>query len=461
MKKWMLAALLVSAGMAHAQNPAPLDPPLTAQEQKTLEQLRVEYRKAGHAALTQEQEVQLIVQMRARLIQMMGNAMAAQQMGEHMSRMEPADAQRMAAGLVGARLQQGAAPAPAAMPAAVPASMDAAAMAAAVAERGKSALPTRFEARKEGFLYNGKAFVDTGGEIVQYGADSATGDVAYLVEVAPGLMQLKYNNVNAQLPPLLLGQVTEQGSVYSLQTVSGETSAGQGIVPTSRGAMVLRSGSMVSFDAASGIRAVALPEGFGVAQLQQGDVSGTGFILLERDEEVTAESDSPLQRLRMAKERMSSLFNDKSHDYVLFSPATGQAVPLNMSAEGKRTSVFGDCKPMNSFLNKCDTMERRVSLWNQDGTRNERHYFWTAYWFNTSVGPIAVARENTSKEISVYQLATGRKVTAFRRTLGIGVWSVQQAANGSIQIRASWPFIKQPVIEDATSVFDEGFNTIQ
>ncbi|MNN03737.1 hypothetical protein D3C81_1164410 [compost metagenome] len=120
-----------------------------------------------------------------------------------------------------------------------------------------------------------------------------------------------------------------------------------------------------------------------------------------------------------------------------------------------------NCQRVNAVVNKCSSMDRRDSLWNQDGTPNSRHYYWTIYWFSTPQGPMAVGRENVSKEISVYQLDTARKVTAFRRTLGIGYWSAQQTAAGNVQIKASWPFNKQPVIEDAATVFESSFSTIQ
>ncbi|MGE8280050.1 MAG: hypothetical protein ACN6O2_06390 [Stenotrophomonas sp.] len=454
-----LAVLLGSAGSVHAQSTATLDPPLTQQEQKNLEELRRQYRKGGYPAMTPEQEANFITHTRAKVAEMMGNTMAMQQVGSQLQQTRGAAARDLAAAVLS---RSGLASAEAAaMPPSAPVVMDARTLATAMSQREGAAAFTQFEPRRDGFLYNGRAFVDASGEIVQYGADSATGNVSYLVQVAPATWQLKYSNVNASLPPMLLGQISSQGGVHTLQTVTGETSSGQNIVPTSKGAMVVRSGSVVGFDGHSGLRATALPEGFGVADLQQGDVSGTGFILLEREAEEQPASLSPLQRLRQVKDSLKSIVNDDSHDYALFSPATGQTVLLNVSAEGKKATFMDNCRRVNDVVNKCSTMDRRESLWDQDGTRNQRHYYWSAYWFNTASGPVAVARENMSTNISVYQLNTGRKVTAFHRGLGIGVWSVQPRAGGSVQVRASWPFNKQSVIEDVTTVFESGFITIQ
>lgn len=455
MKGLVFALLLGSMGVAYGQNIASLDPPLSRQEQKNLEDLRRQYQKAGYAAMTQEQEAQFIVKMRTKMAELMGNAMVAQQMGSHLSQMDAGTARSMATGLPGQR-SGNAATTTTALP-----QVTAKELAAAVTARRASSAFTRFEPRKGGFLYNDRPLADTAGEIVQYGANPATGDVTYLVQVAPTLWQLKYSNVNAQLPPLLLGQVSSQGEVYTLQTVSGETSAGGYVIPTSLGAMVVRRGNLVDFDAVTGLKATALPEGFGVAELQQGDVAGTGFILLEREGDRSQANASPLLRLRQAKDALTSALKDTSHDYALFSPATGRTVALNVSAGGKKASFMDNCQRMNAVVNKCSSMDRRDSLWNQDGTRNDRHYYWTVYWFSTAEGPLAVARENISKEISVYQLGSDRRVTAFRRTLGIGYWSVEQTVTGSVQIKASWPFNKQPMIDDAATVFDSAFTTIQ
>ncbi|WPU55901.1 hypothetical protein SQW19_16475 [Stenotrophomonas acidaminiphila] len=74
---------------------------------------------------------------------------------------------------------------------------------------------------------------------------------------------------------------------------------------------------------------------------------------------------------------------------------------------------------------------------------------------------MAVARENGSREISVVQLETGKKVIAFQRGLGIGFWKVELTEGGSAQLSASWPFIKRPVIKDIGTVFDDSFTTVR
>jgi len=450
--------LLAVSGLAHA-DVATLDPPMTKQEIQMLADLELQYKRGGLAPLSAEQKVQVIVKMRAKQAEMLGNALAMQQQGQYMANLNSRQAQAMATGMLSQRqgpMANGAMGGTPVLP-----SMDARTVQRTLAEHRKSARFTDFKPRRDGFLYNGKPMVDAAGEIVQYGADGATGDVAYLVQVAPDHWLLKYRNVNSPLEPMLIGQVADNGGTQTLQTVGGETSAGRVVLPTSAGAIVVREATMVNFDLLKGLRATALPEDFAVADLQQGDIAGTGFVLIERNAPATGTDESPIARLKQAKEGLMSAFKERAYDYALFNPGTGQTVPLNMSLGGKLATFMSDCQRVNAVVNKCSSMARRDSLWDQDGDPNDRHYFWSVYWFNSVHGPVAVARENGSREISVINLQTGQKVTAFRRTLGIGVWSVGPTAAGTVRVKANWPFIKRPEIEDVATVFDPAFTTVQ
>ena len=450
--RFLLLLLLACATCAHAQSQA-LDPPMSRDEQKSMEQMQRQYRKEGLPPMTDAEVTELVRQIRAKRLQMTANVMALQQAAA-MSQFTPS-----VGGVGGLASPQ---PQMAAATSALPA-MDQAALTAAITLQNAAAGYVHFEQQREGFSHDGKAMVDVEGSITDFGANSATGAVCYRVNTGLGRSLLKFRNVRSDLPPLLLGQILEQGDTVQFQTVTGTTITGDGVIPTSEGAIIVRGGSMVSFDAAQGAQATALPAGYLVANLQHGDIGATGYLLLERDtdDEDNSANQSPLQRLKQAAGGLKAAIGRGSSDYALFKPATGQLIALNVSATGNKVAYMSNCQRQNALVNKCSNRQLRDSLWDTDGQPNDRHYFWSVDWFNTVHGPLAVARENGTSDITVIRLDSGEKVTAFHRGLGIGYWSVERTENGSARLRASWPFNKRPVIDDIGSVFDADFSTVR
>ena len=112
---------------------------------------------------------------------------------------------------------------------------------------------------------------------------------------------------------------------------------------------------------------------------------------------------------------------------------------MNIDAIGNDVHEFSGCVPVNGLVNKCSAMHSFESLYTSTG-KNELHYYWRAAWFPTQSGPVAVSLENGVKDILITDLQSGKRVTAFHRTLGISSYEVGQNAEGLIGINAHWSF---------------------
>lgn len=441
--------MLAVAGISfHAVAAAPV---LSPQEREVLVEMRKQYARMGLSAMTPEQETQALEQYRQQLARVMGSAMAVQQSAAAL-----ATAGRTQAALPVARSAErstGMAGVPVTY-------LRPDQLMAQVKAHQQAAAFTHFESSPSGFKAHGVSMVDVEGSIAEYGADAATGNVVYVVKVNQQQSLIKFRNVNASLPPVTFAQVIDDGGMRIFETFDGQRSSGERVVATSTGVMIVRDASLATYHIGETMQAVAVPEGFSLAGMQQGDVSGTGFVLLERNVNLDPANASMAERLREARNLLTSIVKENAYDYALYNPQTGRTVPLNLSARGKMSLRMSNCERKNSLVNVCEDSTSVESLWDRDGDRNMQHYFWSAYWFNTAQGPMAVVRENTGREIAAYQLQTGERTLVAQRTLGIGVWSVKANATGNISLDMSLAF-KRHRIEDVASVFEPGFEAIR
>lgn len=311
---------------------------------------------------------------------------------------------------------------------------------------------------RDGFSINGERVLDPEGEIVQYAVDSLTGDAAYLMRVQPDQYLIKLMRHRAPAP-MTIGGATRRAGQWTVETISGVRAAGNRLNLTPRGFIVARDNALFRYQAGTGLKPYGLPETHILAAHQNGDVSGTGWLLLEKRVE-TKENEGGI----LAQGSLGALFgsikkigsivgvNASDSDYALFNLDTNKLLPLSISLADNNANFMSQCRARNYWVAECDRMDTVASLYGQDGYPNRLHYFWRVSWFNTQRGPVAVVMDHGSR-IDAIELNTDRRVNVFERALGIGQWSSSQLPDGRIQVKAQIG-LDTGVQEDVVSLFD-------
>lgn len=320
------------------------------------------------------------------------------------------------------------------------------------------ALPQRpehlkIEDRKDGFTANGAGYIDPEGSIMNYAIDMVSGLVTYVADIGQNTFRIKVTRAGTDAEPLLIGTAMRLGSGWQVDSVTGKRIAGQTLtVVPGAGYLVTRDTAAFLYRAGQNTANIAIPAGFVAARFQRGDVTGTGFMLVERD---SSEESQENKLFNSFKSLGSSLGINKKEDYAMLNIKTGEMIPLNISDSGKAVGNYSQCRRRNAFINECDRVEFRESLYDKTG-RNLTHYYWRINWFNTPTAPILVAQENGLKEITLRDLKTGKKTIAFSRALGIAGYDSVQDDAGKVHISAQMGFSTEK-IDDAVAFL----NTVQ
>lgn len=434
MKNFLLC-LLLGVSAVSAQDLA-IDPPLTKDEKRALKDMREQWEDAHMPAMTTEQEIAMIKNMRETQIRMMGQAMGMRRAIEsgalqgQVANAQPREAESPP-------IQETAKP-----------TVTREDLATAYDQRSTSTRFTRFERKGDGFLANGQVFVDIDGKVKQFGADPMTGRVTYFVDIGNGDLLVKHHNINSDLDPILIGRIALRGDRADFRAVSGETAGGESVVPVSDGLIVTRRESIARYSIGKGAKAFAVPEGFTVAAMQNGDVSGTGYVLIER---IPKEDVS----FKEIGKTVGHLFGkrDDTQDYALLHIETGKTVALLLSDDGKSVGQGTGCARQNDFVNKCSGWRSWESIWEADGRPNYSHYFWSLTWVQTKFGPLAIAKENNTREVNVIALDSGERFNAFTRKLGILWFAAEPKEDGGLGLEAQLAF-KRHHIDDVGQVLD-------
>lgn len=313
------------------------------------------------------------------------------------------------------------------------------------------ALPTGVvvEGRRDGFAVNGTRYIDPEGAIVRYGADPLSGDVTYMAQIDRDSFVLKTLRVATGTEPITIGTASRRSGLWQVDTVTGKTLRGWRLIPLARGVLVGRDNTGFAYVAGEGTRSFAAPESFDLAGFQNGDIAGTDYVLLERRQE---EAQGPFGETIGAIAALGNALGVvRKEDYVLYSMSTGKMHPLDIAADGKSTSVYSQCKRRNAVLNLCDRVDFVDSLYDAQGMPNFSHYYWRVSWYRTPQGPIAIAQESGLKDITVTDLGSGKKVTAFNRELGIAGFTSRQGADGRVSVVAQMGFGME-ALEDAAAL---------
>lgn len=306
------------------------------------------------------------------------------------------------------------------------------------------------EGRRDGFAVDGTRYIDPEGAIVRYGADPSTGDVTYLAQTDRESFVLKTVRVSAGQAPIPIATAVRRNGLWHVETVTGKVLRGSRLIPLSRGVLVGRDNTGFAYIAGEGTRNFAAPEAFDLAGFQNGDIAGTDYVLLER-RQVPVQGGAFGETLSALSALGNALGVSRKDDYALYSISTGKMHPLDIAADGKSTALHSQCRQKNVALRLCDQVDFVESLYDVQGMPNFSHYYWRVSWYKTAHGPIAIAQESGLKDITVTDLATGRKATAFNRMLGIAGFTSSQGADGRVSIVAQMGFSKEK-LEDATAL---------
>lgn len=291
------------------------------------------------------------------------------------------------------------------------------------------------ESRKDGFVVNGRAYVDPVGRISKYAIDPFTGDAAYLAETSPGQGKLKWVSLSSPDDSIEFGNASYANGVWNVSTVTGKVANGDLLVLIPSGVLIGRDSAVFRYEPGKRMKSVALPKGYFLAPLQHGTVGSTETVLLEKEK--TEDQSNPLSGIGKLIGRIAGA---KFEDYAFLNLSTGNLIPLNVSADGKTTNRYSECRKKNNMVNVCNKMTSFESLYDQNGLHNMTHYYWRTNWHKTKTGAYAVVQENGLKEINIIDLATGKRVNAFERGLGIESYSSGITKDGKLRIVASWAF---------------------
>lgn len=320
---------------------------------------------------------------------------------------------------------------------------------------GAGATKVKIEGARDGLKIGGMNYLDPEGQVKSYAFDSITGDITYSIKVGNEVI-FKFMKVGIDNEPVKLASAYQSNTGWQVKTVTGKQLNGDSITPLSRGLLVSRASSTFKYEPGKGVKGIAIPEGWFMAQFQRGNVGATNFIMLERD--VSSEKQGGLGALFGAVKNLgSSVGIGKKEDYALMNMVTGKLYPLNIQVDGKIQSVLSNCRKVNTFVNECATARSFESLYTTSGTRNFGHYYWKAYWYATEAGPIAVTMENGMSDVYISNLDSGKKVSAFNRTLGITSFDAEQKPDGGLSVSANWLF-QEHVIDDAIKYLNENPN---
>jgi hypothetical protein len=310
------------------------------------------------------------------------------------------------------------------------------------------------EILRDGLQYDGKRFVDEQGRGENYAIDPTTGTIGYQVRSSPNLFTLKIARLNGS-SPVEIGRIQKNGQSYSFESVTGKKLGGDLIFPLANGALVLREGVGFLYTAGKGVQQIQFPAGWLPAPLQRGNISATGWMLLERDR--SDEKSNPIKSAMSSINRLGSMIassdaNDTG-DYALFEIATNKIKMFDISSDSKKIGDYSNCRKVNDFYNKCESVTTYESLWDKDGSPNNGHYFWRINWQSVKAKTVAVVLENGVKRVNAYQLTDDKKINLFNRMLGISNLKFAVSSD-KLKISAGLGFSTE-IVDDVLAAFDK------
>jgi len=248
-------------------------------------------------------------------------------------------------------------------------------------------------------------YIDPLSPIVAASSFSATGWVTYLVQ---GDKENDFIVKRADFikggKPEILGSLVGMRGEWRFSARNGETYAAYDYHLTSKGILLLRSSSVVTYLPAQNPKAQMLPEGWSFAWTQKGDIEESRTIVVQKPDNRT-------------------LLEPTKYLIGFFDIDKGRVV---------------------------DTI--KMNLLYKSEAANFSNKF---YLFNTAKGPLTIAIEDSFKHVTVRNIKTGDKRVAFERDAGIAYLQAVQANTGRIAIKAAVGFSDE-VMYDAEDFLYSG-----
>ncbi|MFZ4289206.1 hypothetical protein [Variovorax sp. HJSM1_2] len=311
-----------------------------------------------------------------------------------------------------------------------------------------------FERFRDGFAIDGARYLDPEGRITSYGFDASTGDFTYLAQTGAGQFVLKSGRAASGAEPIEIAKAESRGGMWSVVSASGKKFSGQRLIPLARGFIVARDNTGYRYVPGKGMTSFAAPEAFSIASLQSGNVSGTGYLLLERNPEQQAGANNSLGALiGSVKALGSTLGMTRKDDYALLNIDNRKLVPINIAIEDKQVQIMSACRQRNFMMAECQRMDSYESLFQANGAPNMTHYFWRINWFNAEGRPILVSQEGGLTQVVAADLGSGQKTALFERAMGIASFSAVQGKDGKIAVTAQMGFSSEKK-EDVVTLLD-------
>jgi len=302
--------------------------------------------------------------------------------------------------------------------------------------------PAKFQVARDGIEINGQMYLDPEGTIEKAGWDIVSGNFTYTVTNIDGSQFLKLSNAHYTGSPLTFAKLENGHRGYKVTTTDGHVMTGENVIPSSNGVIVSRGSSAFKYELGKGIKSIAIPQGWYVTALQNGDVDSTGLVLLERIP--SKQEDNAVAGLFSAIKSAQKAFGaGEVYDYALFDMNTGKGYLLNKSLSEQNVHVLSQCRQQNDVFNKCDKMDTYQSIYDEKGKPNFSHYYWSLGWFNTPEGPIAIY--SSGAKVHALHIAKDKETFLFERTLGVNWFTSSQKIDGDIEVKARLGFADEQI----------------
>lgn len=315
----------------------------------------------------------------------------------------------------------------------------------------------KFSKYKDGFtINNGERYIDTDGEIINYGYNWKNGNVTYMVKVAPNKYKVKFTRVLTEKEPIQIATIFQNRDYLNITTITGKKFNSRNIILTSKGFITIKNNSAFIYEIGKKVDTFITPKGWHIAKFQNGDVASTKYLLLEK---TIDKSNSFLGLVDSSKSILSTFGIIDKKDYMLINikdPKKKHALDIDVS--GKNVENYSDCQKANKYVARCNHVEFKESLYSKTGLPNTAHYYWRILWFSTKDGALSVSRESTQTKVMLTNLNNGKRAEAAFRLTGFPELIAEQNKNGKIKVTAGGGLFPDKIIEDAEKFLDTAVN---
>lgn len=286
---------------------------------------------------------------------------------------------------------------------------------------------------RDGLMVDGSRFADSEGRATRFAVDTATGRVGYVVSVgASDNWTVKIARADKPDQAITIGQAKRLGNEFQFSATTGKTLSGEMFFALTDGVLLLRDSVGFRYIVGEGVRQINVPTGWSPTAVQRGNVSTTGWLLLEKD--APENKDSPFGALSRLGRMVSG---GPANEYALLEMATGRMVEIDVSSDGKSVTSFSQCRRKNVVVNVCDRMTSYESAFRPDGSPNPTHYVWKIDWQRAADGPILVAEEGLlGAKLTAVDLKSGKKALLYERTLGVTLAGMRVTSEGKLSLNA-------------------------